>query len=157
MQNGNDEHDRQPARKHGQRWLVGLAVLAALPLAGCGSAPSAGATATKSEPAKVEKVAGSDISRLRLSERAVQRLDIKTTPVAAGARLTVPYGAVLYDASGATWTYTNPEPLVYVRHGITIERIDGDTAFLTAGPAAGTPVVTVGATELFGTEFKVSK
>ncbi len=111
----------------------------------------------KSEPAKVEKVAGSDISRLRLSERAVQRLDIQTAPVAAGARLTVPYGAVIYDARGATWTYTNPEPLVYVRHGITIERIDGDTAFLTAGPVAGTPVVTVGATKLFGTEFKVSK
>jgi hypothetical protein len=63
---------------------------------------------------------------------------------------------VLYDASGDTWTYTNPEPMVYVRAHITVDSIQGDQATLSSGPAAGTQVVGVGAVELYGTEFGVS-
>jgi hypothetical protein len=61
---------------------------------------------------------------------------------------------VLYDTEGKTWTYTNPEPLVFVRHLVTIDHIDGDKAFLADGPPAGTKVVTVGAAELYGSEFE---
>ena len=95
-----------------------------------------------------------------LTERAAQRLGIETAPVTqstnkGAARLAVPYGAVLYDADGATWAYTSPQPLTFVRHPITIETIQGDVALLTEGPPAGTQVVTVGVAELFGTEFQV--
>ena len=62
---------------------------------------------------------------------------------------------MLYDPDGATFTYTSPEPLVFVRAPITIDRIEGDVAYLTEGPATGTSVVTVGAAELFGTELGV--
>jgi hypothetical protein len=57
--------------------------------------------------------------------------------------------------NGETWTYTSPEPLTFVRAPITVEAIDADLAYLSAGPAPGTEVVTVGAAELFGVESGV--
>jgi hypothetical protein len=76
-------------------------------------------------------------------------------PARSGSRLVVPYGAVLYDSKGDTWVYTSPQPLVFVRHHITIDYIRGDQAVLLAGPPVGTRIVTVGAAELLGTEFEV--
>ena len=70
----------------------------------------------------------------------------------AGTRKVVPHGAVLYDAQGKTWVYANPEPLVFVRHLISVDYFDGDRVVLSDGPAPGTMVVTVGAAELFGAE-----
>ena len=52
-------------------------------------------------------------------------------------RKAIPYSAVFYDASGQTWTYVNPEPLVYTQR-ITVDYVEGDMAVLTSGPAAGT-------------------
>jgi hypothetical protein len=74
-----------------------------------------------------------------------------------GPRKVVPYSAVIYGLQGDTWTYTNPEPLVFVRHRITIDYIEKDTAVLLDGPPAGTAVVTVGAAELFGVELGVGQ
>lgn len=72
-------------------------------------------------------------------------------------RKIVPFAAVMYDAKGNAWVYTNPEPLVFVRQPIKIDTIVGDDVLLVDGPAAGTAVVTVGGAELFGTEFGVGK
>lgn len=72
-------------------------------------------------------------------------------------RKIIPYAAVLYGVHGETWVYTNPEPLVFIRTAITVDYIEGDLAILLEGPEVGTPVVTVGAAELFGTETGVSK
>lgn len=72
-------------------------------------------------------------------------------------RKIIPYAAVLYDAKGNTWVYTNPEQLVFIRHPIHIDTIVGDDVLLVDGPPAGTAVVTVGGAELFGTEFGVGK
>jgi hypothetical protein len=66
----------------------------------------------------------------------------------------VPYSAILYDLTGDTWVYTNPEPQVFVRERVDIERIDKDLAVLNTGPAVGTQVVTVGAAELYGAESR---
>jgi hypothetical protein len=74
-----------------------------------------------------------------------------------GQRKVIPYGAVIYDLHGETWVYTNPEPLVFVRHAILVDYIEGDVAVLLEGPPAGTEVATVGVAELFGTEFGVGK
>jgi len=71
----------------------------------------------------------------------------------SSTRKVVPTSAVLYDAKGKTWVYTNPEPLVFVRHAVSIDYIDGDRAVLLDGPASGTAVVTVGSAELLGTEY----
>ena len=70
-------------------------------------------------------------------------------------RKVVPYSAVIYDEHGNTWVYTSPKPLEYVRAPVTIDFIEGDVAVLKDGPPNGTAVVSVGAVELYGTEFEV--
>ena len=112
------------------------------------------------EPAYVELIEGTELSRVTLTQKAAERLDIQTADardeqIGGTARRVIPYSAVLYDAHGSAWAYTNPESLVYVRQAVTIERIDGDLAILTEGPAAGTKVVSVGGAMLYGTEYGV--
>ncbi|MEO8117889.1 MAG: hypothetical protein ABI606_01030 [Rhodoferax sp.] len=105
----------------------------------------------------VEVIKGSDLKKLILTKRAVERLDIKTAQVAVDSAgiMTAPYAALLYDRNGKTWAYTNPEPLVYVRHAVVVESIKGGVAYLKEGPPAGTVVVVVGASELHGIESGV--
>jgi hypothetical protein len=137
---------------------TGLLVVA-LQLSAC-TQQTAEAEGGTAEPATVEQVEGADVSRLTLTAKAVERLGIQTRPVLAGevagaARRVVPYSAVLYDAKGDAWVYANREPRTYVRERISVDHIDGDQAVLSDGPPAGTPVVTVGAAELYGTELGV--
>jgi len=70
-------------------------------------------------------------------------------------RKVIPYAAVLYDATGVAWVYTNPEPLVFVRHRISVDFVEADQVVLLDGPPNGASVVTVGAIELWGSEFFV--
>ena len=63
---------------------------------------------------------------------------------------------MIYDADGETYTYTAPEPRTYVRQKIVIDHVDGDSVMLSDGPPAGTEVVTVGAAEVYGSEFEVA-
>lgn len=72
-------------------------------------------------------------------------------------RQVVAYAAVIYGLNGETWVYTNPEPLAFVRHYVTVDYIDGNLAVLLEGPPAGTAVVEVGAAELFGVELGVGQ
>jgi hypothetical protein len=145
---------------HGVRWIAG-ALLAAglvvvlLSVASGTSKPPARADVR--EPATVEPIAGSDLSRVTLTADAAGRLGIRTAAVKQrGAhREVIPYDAVLYGPAGDTFTYTSPEPLVFVRQAITVDRIAGDRALLSSGPPPGTEVVTVGSQELFGTEHQV--
>jgi hypothetical protein len=65
----------------------------------------------------------------------------------------VPYASVYYDAKGAPWVYVNGTPLTFQRQRIGVERIVGDLAVLSEGPAVGTPIVTVGAAMLYGAEI----
>ena len=134
-----------------RRWLAAALVAASLVLPACTTAGALGEAS--SEAAQVEPIEGTDLRRVALTAEADARLGIQTEPVrAAAGRAIIPASAVLYDADGTTWTYTSPKPLTYVRARITIERVEGDLAYLSAGPAAGTPVVVVGAAELFGAE-----
>ncbi|MGH7614702.1 MAG: hypothetical protein ACREMW_11770 [Gemmatimonadales bacterium] len=142
-----------------QRWMVVVPMVAGLHLAAC-----SGKTAATGhiKPATVEHIEGQEVSRITLTPKAAERLDIKTVAVPdpqltrSGARRpVVPYAAVLYDAKGVTWVYTSPANLVYVRHPITVDYIEGDQAVLTDGPPAGTQVVTQGGQELFGAEFEI--
>jgi hypothetical protein len=137
-----------------------IAVATALLLSACG--PGSPGKVEKIKPATVEHIDGSAISRVILTEKAAERLDIETVPVremvvkrTGALRRVVPYGAVLYDAGGATWVYTSPEPRTFVRQQIGVDYIDGEEAVLSDGPSSGTLVVTVGASELFGTEFEI--
>jgi hypothetical protein len=134
-----------------RRFLGGFGLV--LTLAACTQAAE---PTTHEAPAVVEEIEGSELSRLTLSARAVERLGIETESVGEDGRmLTVPYTAVLYDSDGRAWAYANPEPNVFVRHELMVDRIEGAVAFVADGPPAGTAVVTTGAAELFGTETGV--
>jgi hypothetical protein len=109
----------------------------------------------KHHPAKLEETSEKGIMRVILEPQAVERIGLQTTQVVEqDGRLVLPYGAIMYDTKGQTWTFTNPEPLTYVRHKVVVADIEGDHVTLSEGPAAGTAVVTIGATELMGAEHK---
>ena len=136
---------------------------AALLVVGIGSAGCRGGAQADDEqvqPATIEAVAGTDLSRVTLTEEGAGRLGIRTAPVALAAgtgpaRTTIPFTAVLYDADGQAWAYTTVGENAFVRAPITVDRVDGETAYLVKGPAVGTAVVTVGAPELYGAEYGV--
>ena len=141
---------------HGRRWVVGLLMLSGLFLSAC--AQVAEEEEALNEPATLEPIEGSDVSRVILTERAVERLDIQADPARdVGSATMIPYAAVFYTATGDTWTYTNPEPLTFVRVPIVVDHIRGDRVFLTDGPPSGMEVVTQGAAELYGTETGVEE
>lgn len=145
--------------RYRKRSIAAALILTGLTLAGCGKESE---IHHKVEPAHVEHIDGTELSRLTLTPKAMERLDIQTAFVqgaqvtrSASPRKVVPYAAVLYDASGRTWVYTQPEPHNFVRHQIAVDYIEGNLAVLSDGPPIGTEVVTVGGAELFGTEFEV--
>jgi hypothetical protein len=140
------------------RWEVVVLLLASLQLTACKQTLDAAAEEEKG-PAKVEHLKGAQPARVTLTESAAKRLDIQTDKIRdveleGTMRRVIPYAAVLYDPDGDTWTYTNPEPLLYVRHHITVDSIDGEAAVLSEGPPSGTAVVIVGAAELYGSEVE---
>lgn len=136
------------------RWfLVGL-VIAALALGACQS--GGGSSEPTVEAITIEEDETTGLKTLTLSEKAAERLGVETVAVAgSGSAMTIPYAAVVYDASGKTWTYVNDPALTYKRAEITVAEIEGDTARLTAGPPSGAMVVTTGAAELYGAEIGV--
>jgi hypothetical protein len=135
--------------------LIVLVLLnASLLLSACGPAE---APEEEIKPITLEPIPGGEVNRLTLTEKAAERLGLETAPVVAEQvdgvdRLVIPYAALLYDPSGQAWVYVNEGPLVFVRQTITVDSIDGDKVILSEGPKAGTDVVTLGATELFGSE-----
>jgi hypothetical protein len=128
--------------------VIGVALLGS----GCGGASDEEAAV---EPGRVEAIKGTGRSRVILTAEAAKRIDVRTVPAksAPGNRTMIPFDAVLYDSNGDTWTYTSPKRFVYVRQDIIVNRVDGDRAILSAGPASGTPVVTLAATEIWGVEY----
>jgi hypothetical protein len=139
------------------RWIGLTSIVAALSLAGC--TPVSTDYEREHEPAEVEPIEGTDLSRVILEAEAAERLGIQTAPVrpieGSETQLVIPYSAVLYDAHGDTWAYTSPAPLTYARDSISVDHIEGEEAVLSQGPASGTEVVTVGVAELFGAETGV--
>lgn len=142
-----------------------MVLLAGVGLAGCKSSSPADAEAQVDGAASVSAVEGKDgISRVALTEDAAERIGLQTRAVrprsvsgtptagAAAGTLSVPLSAVLYDKDGATWVYVSTGALAFQRERVMISGVEGDSAILTAGPAAGTSVVTVGAAELLGAE-----
>jgi len=128
-------------------------------LSACGEASSGYdyETASHHVPAKLEPIKGTDVQRVIFDAEAADRVGLKTAPIRQNGQETVlPYDAVIYGADGKTYTYTAPEPLTYVRQEIDIDQVAGDSVMLSDGPPIGTQVVTVGAAEVYGTEFEVA-
>ena len=138
------------------RWVVAFLAMAALPLSGCQKQT---ATHHFEHPSHVEHIDGSDISRVTLTEKAIERINLQTGKVIERTMSPpvkiVPYSSILYDSHGDTWVYTSPAARTFVRHAIEVNRIEGDEVFLKDGSEVGTVIATVGVAELYGSEFEV--
>jgi hypothetical protein len=154
-----------------RNYLVAAGLVAAsMVLAGCAPPDTASAASTSNSDLKAGQLVpgnGTGANRVVLTMGTAERLGIQTTIVrevvtalagesAATPHRAIPMAAVFYDKTGATWTYTNPDPLGYVRQPVIVARIDGDLAILQSGPPPGTAVVTVGTAELAGIEDGVA-
>jgi hypothetical protein len=147
--------------KRGYRAFVGAVVVASsLMLSGC-QAP-APAPHDGEEPSHIEHIDGTDLTRVTITEKAAERIDLQTTEVFARVMprssspvTCVPYSALIYTPEGATWIYISDEPRSFVREAVVVDYIDGDIAVLSSGPSVGTVVAAVGVAELYGTEFEV--
>jgi len=71
--------------------------------------------------------------------------------------LAVPYNAILYDYNGGEWVYVRTAPQTFVRTRVQVDHVTNGMAIITKGLELGTEVVTLGAPELFGTEFNSGK
>jgi hypothetical protein len=131
---------------------IGRARAARLPatpirVAAAGNSQTAGATAALSQ----DYLVAAPDHGLRPGQRVYAKI---LHPDSGKPQMVVPYSAVIYDTKGVAWVYTNPEPLVFIRHRIEIEAIEATRAILREGPALGTKIVTAAAPELLGVEQK---
>lgn len=141
--------------------LLLVSAVALFALVGDSTSETASGAATKSGPATIgEKDAETGIASVTLIEKAAARIGVETVAVAkagevregSSGTIAIPYGSIWYDAKGQAYVYTVTAPLSYVRAPITVDYVEGDQAFLSAGPEAGTEIVTVGVAELYGAE-----
>jgi hypothetical protein len=143
--------------KRGVRFASALVLGVAL-LSSCRALPEEEAAAEKA--ASVEAIKGTDLNRVTVTAEAAERLGIETARVRQVAykgatHKVVSYGALIYDADGAAFVYTNPELLVFIRSKITVLSIENNNVFFSGGPATGTSIVTVGVPELYGIDSGV--
>jgi hypothetical protein len=156
------------------RLLAALSACAFVITAACAKAKAPQAE-TVDKAATVIPIAGTTGGvRIQLTADAVKRLDIQTATVhdasvaprrvalpdgsaapaaAPTQRRVIPFSAVMYAPAGDAFAYVVAGSRIYQRAAIAVDYVVGDLAVLTSGPAAGTPVVTVGGPELTGVEF----
>jgi hypothetical protein len=107
-------------------------------------------------PSEIVKTPGSDLHHVILTEKAIERIDLKTDKVRENSNgKFVPYSSLIYDPNGRTWVYTSPRPRTFYRSECVVDYIEGDRVFLKDGPPTGTIIASVGVAELYGTEFEV--
>jgi len=88
---------------------------------------------------------------LRVGERVL--VDLPEQGGLGSAALEVTASAILTDINGGEWVYVETAPRQFERRRVEVARIASGQATLARGLASGVRVVTVGAAELFGTEF----
>jgi hypothetical protein len=137
------------------RRIAGLLIIVGVFLSGCAPTPDEEELGGN-PPATIAPIEGSDLVSITLTPEAAERIGLRTDTIREeGSATVIPYSAVFYGPEGDTWTYTEPEPLTYVREPITIDHFEGEQVVLSDGPPSGTVVVMQGASELFGTETGV--
>lgn len=139
--------------------LAALAAIVAFAVYSSSRGTDPATTEGAEEPATAQHVEGADgeeLTRITMTEQAARRIDVQTATVTEidGQRV-VPSGAIVVDPDGTTWVYTTAEPLVFEKAHVVVDHEDGDRAFLTEGPPAGTEVVSLGAAELYGVEHGI--
>ena len=142
--------------------MIGVAIAVVAGVSNLSYPTEAAYPDTDPDTARVEPTETGKPPRVILSADAARRTGVQTVAVharqmAGKLALEIPYGAVFYDPDGVTWTYVAVQPSTFVRQHITVDSIRGGVAVLSAGPPAGTPVVSVGAAQLYGTEVGVEE
>jgi hypothetical protein len=123
--------------------------------AGCAEIESV--TAEPYEPAALESTGPDKPARVILTQEAVDRVALQTIEVKAlGKDLTVDHAALVFDKAGKPWVFSLVGPRTYIRAAVTIKEVQDNVVTLSAGPPAGTQVVTVGAIELWGAELGIA-
>ena len=144
-------------RRTARMLSAGLAVIAALSFTACKEVEEESAAGY--EPATLEAVKGKsdDFKRVNFTKEGASRVDVRTTIVRrSGGDKVVPYESLIYNDEAKTFVYTSPKALAYERVPVTVDRIEGKRVLLSKGPAVGTKVVTVGVTEVYGTELEIA-
>ena len=134
-----------------------LVVIAALSVSACKEVEEESAAGY--EPATLSPIEGKseDYKRVTFTKEGAARTDLRTAEVRrSGRREVVPYAALIYNDEAKTFVYTSPKPLSFERVPVEVDRIEGDRVLLSDGPKAGTKVVTVGATEVYGAELEIA-
>jgi hypothetical protein len=85
--------------------------------------------------------------------RVGQRVAVELPLAGRTAGLSVPSSAIVRDIYGGEWVYRMTGKDTFVRQRIEVASETGGQALLARGLEPGAQVVTVGAAELFGTEF----
>lgn len=85
--------------------------------------------------------------------RVGQRVAVELPLAGRTAGLSVPSSAIVRDIYGGEWVYRMTSKDAFVRQRIEVVSESGGQALLARGLEPGAQVVTVGAAELFGTEF----
>lgn len=135
---------------------TGLALfLAGLALAGCSEVEETSSGGY--EPAHLQEVNGSEVKQVTFTKEGAERTGLRTAAVQRdGRHRVVPYGSLIYDSAGRSWVYTIPQPLTFLRAEVQVDRVEGENVLLDDGPPVGTGVVTVGATEVYGSELEIA-
>jgi multidrug efflux pump subunit AcrA (membrane-fusion protein) len=124
-----------------------------LTLAACDEVPS---NLREAQPYKVQPIKGTDRNTVTMADATASLLPVQTTDVrSSGKRKVVPHEALIYNPDGDAFVYTKPKAETYVRRPVRVERVEGKRVWLTAGPEAGTTIVTTGAAELLATEYEI--
>jgi hypothetical protein len=127
--------------------------LTSLALTGCQEVAS---NVVKSQPYSLEPVKGTDLNRVKLSDKIAKRIDLQTVEMrTSGKWKVIPHVALIYNPEGKGFIYTKPQAETYVRAPVKVRRVVGGQVLLSDGPRVGTLIVTVGAAELLATEYEI--
>jgi hypothetical protein len=137
-----------------RRLLTGVALLAStVAISACEEVPS---NLREAQPYKVQPIQGTDRNTVTMADETAALLPVRTTEVReSGGEKVVPHDALIYNPDGDVFVYSKPKAETYVRRPVRVERVDGDRAWLKAGPEAGTTIVTTGSAELLATEYEI--
>ena len=107
------------------------------------------------EPMSVKQQDG--VAVVTFTDEGADRVGLRTTTAKQqGTQVSVPYDALIYDATGKAWVYTTKGPLSFERVEVVVDRLEGSRAYLRRGLEPGAEVVTVGATEVYGSELGIA-
>lgn len=85
--------------------------------------------------------------------RPGQRVSVQLPLVGDAEERVVPWSAIVQDIHGGDWVYVKIAEHKFARRRVQVKRVVDSWAVLGQGPEAGTPIVTVGVAEIFGSEF----